>query len=372
MPTSIPISDVVDATFTLSQTAQPNKGFGRLLVVGNSATSTIPANESKLYSAADYDSELILDGYLSTDPEFLALQTWFAQSPKPADALVANVATVPTAADLAALYSFDDSFYFVSVVNSVGILTAAQFKVIADWVESKTLMFGYTDNDVNVPTAAATDLSSIYKDVYSRTFIVYDDNDEYAHISIMAKFATINYLGKDTAITAKFKRLPTVSPMKITLSKAILIRNKNCNYYAYYGSVPLFAEGKMLNGKWIDVIHSVDWLQNAMQTEVFNTLITATTKIPQTNTGVSRLISGARVIAEKAMLSGVLAAGKWRGNDIGKLKNGDHLSNGYYFEVDDVDDMPIANYDAREAPPITFCGRLSGAIHKAFINGTLI
>lgn len=371
MPVSIPISDVVNVTLNLPITAQPNRGFGRKLVVGNSTTSTLVLLTPKLYSASAWDTGMIADGYLSTDKEYLAVQTWFAQSPKPVDVLVAKSTTTPTAANLTTINTNDDSWYFLTVAMSTGILTNSEFQAIAGWVEAKVKMFGYTDRDVTVPTATTTDISAVNKSKYHRTFTVYDSDDFFAHVSVMARLATVNYLGLNTAITTKFKRLPTITPERLSLAKATFIRGKNANYYAYYSETPMFAEGKMLDGAWLDDVHSSDWFQNALQTAIFNSLVMAGGKVPQTDAGVSILISAARKVAEQARLSGVLATGNWRGDDIGVLKNGDYMSAGYIFQVGKVADMTAADQSARKSPVITFCGLLAGAIHFSDVTANL-
>lgn len=374
MPTTIPISDVVNTSFFFSVQAQQNKGFGRLLVLGDSATATRPLLTPKLYDNETWDSQLLADGYLVTDEEYIAVQTWFSQSPKPNDCLVALTATTPTVTDVIACENLDDTWYFLSVACQALQLTTAEITPIADWIEAKVKIFGYTDMDVaniDTPYVGPTVLGDLL-DLYRRTFVMFDDNDAYAHVSLMARFATINYLSPNSAITGKFKRLPTISPMNISLAQANSVRGNKGNYYAYYADSPMVAEGTMTDGTWIDVVHSSDWLQNRMQTEMFNILYKTTTKIPQTDAGVERLVNGVRRIAELAVVAGILTPRKWRGDDIGTLRNGDFLATGYSIQVGKVDDMTQADYDARYAPTITFCGNLSGAIHKAFLTGYLV
>lgn len=374
MPINIPISDVVNTSFYFSVTAQPNKGFGRLLVLGDSATATVPQLTPKLYDNVTWDTQMIADGYLVTDEEYVAVQTWFSQTPKPTDCLVALTATTPTVTDLIACENLDDTWYFLSVACQALQLTTAEIKPIANWIEAKVKMFGYTDMSVlniDTPFVGPTVLADL-KDLYRRTFTMFDDNDAYAHISLMARFATINYLTPDSAITGKFKRLPTISPMRISLAQANSIRGNKGNYYAYYADSPMVAEGVMTDGTWVDIVHSSDWLENRMQTELFNILYKASNKVPQTDKGMAILAVGVRRIAELARTAGILTARKWRGDDIGTVRNGDYLKDGYKIQVGKIDDLTQADFDLRYASPITFCGNLSGAIHKAFITGYLI
>ncbi len=53
----------------------------------------------------------------------------------------------------------------------------------------------------------------------------------------------------------------------------------------------ILQQGVMANGDFFDERHGLDWLQNYVQTNLYNLLYTSTTKVPQTETGITRLLS---------------------------------------------------------------------------------
>lgn len=74
---SAPISDVVDVVVTTESAAVQAPGFGKALAL---ATHLNFAERTREYGAT---ADMVADGFLSTDPAYLAANAYFSQSPAP-------------------------------------------------------------------------------------------------------------------------------------------------------------------------------------------------------------------------------------------------------------------------------------------------
>ncbi len=124
----------------------------------------------------------------------------------------------------------------------------------------------------------------------------------------------------------------------------------------------------MSNGDFFDERHGLDWLQNYVQTDLFNALYTSTTKIPQTEAGITRLLTVVEKSLDQAVSNGLVAAGVWNGGDIGQITAGDTLTKGYYVYAQPLSSQSQADREARKAPLIQAAIKLAGAVHYADVQ----
>lgn len=250
-------------------------------------------------------------------------------------------------------------------------LTEAQIKEAAAWAEAQVKIFGFTTAASNVLDLAATnDIASFMKaNLYDRTFCIWDDVDPYAVVSAISCGFSVNFNEQHSTITLKFKQLPGVTPGNFTDTQIAAMEAKNCNYYTYFGDNAMLSQGMMASGSFFDERHGLDWLQNALETNVFGHLYTRP-KVAQTDKGVAGIVQQ----VEKAFSEGVncdlLAPGVWNGTDLGEIKSGMFLPKGYYVYAQPVAQQNQSDRAARKAPPIQAIAKGGGAIHFADIGVT--
>lgn len=117
----------------------------------------------------------------------------------------------------------------------------------------------------------------------------------YAIVSALGRAFTVNFNANRSTITLKFKQLPGITAEGLTETQATALESKRCNVFAAYDNdTAIFQEGVMAGSAYFDEIHGLDWLQNAVQTEVWNLLYQSKTKIPQTEPGRTRLSRASR------------------------------------------------------------------------------
>lgn len=280
-----------------------------------------------------------------------------------------GVAAESVTDSLNALQDKNQSWYGVTFTNE---LTEAQLKEAAAWSEARVKIFGFTTSASNVQDAAVSnDIASFMKaNLYDRTFYTYDNDDAYQVVSAFARAFTVNFNEQNSTLTLKFKQLPGTTPVVITESQRQALLSKNCNYYTYFGDSAMLAEGVMASGKFFDEIHGLDWLQNAIETNVFGYLFTRTTKVPQTDKGVAALVQQVEKACQEGVSNGLLAPGVWNGEDLGEMKSGAFLPKGFYVYAQPVAEQNQSDREARKSPPIQVIAKGAGAIHFADVTVT--
>ncbi|SXL16924.1 DUF3383 family protein [Klebsiella pneumoniae] len=371
MAQGLPVSNVVNVDVIMSPVAATGRNFGALLILGTS--TVIPVTERiRQYSAI----EDIGDDFGVDSPEYEAATIFFSQSPKPtlvyigrwaktlAEGEEGTVETLLQAVNASLQYT---NWYGLAIADSADLVEADVISVAAA-IEASSLsrILAVTTADVNVLVAGNTDNIGYKLKAagYARTFWQYSSSSKYAAISAFGRAFTVNFTGSNTTITLKFKTEPGITYETLTTAQAAAIDAINGNVYVYYANdTAIIQQGVMANGDFFDERHGLDWLQNYVQTNLYNLLYTSTTKIPQTDAGVTRLMTNVEASLDQAVNNGLIAPGVWNGGPIGQIESGDTLTKGYYVYADSVDNQAQSDREARKSPVIQAALKLAGAIH---------
>lgn len=380
----LPVSNIVNVDVIMSPTAASGRNFGSLLILGTS--TVIPVAERIRQYAAIED---IANDFGVDSPEYAAALVYFSQSPKPTQIFIGRWAktsdddseadTGETAEEaVTACLQYTNWYGLVVADKSVDdVLTASEVIAIAKVIEASGVsrIFGVTSSDASIIDGNSTsDIAALLKEgKFARTFIQYSTKNPYAAVSAFGRAFTVNFNGSNTTITLKFKQEPTVPYETLTIGQAAAIDAKKANVYVYYANdTAILQQGVMSNGDFFDERHGLDWLQNYVQTNLFNLLYTSTTKIPQTDAGVTCLISNVEQSMDQAVTNGLVAAGMWNGGPLGQLSPGDALTKGYYVYAQPLAQQAQADREARKAPLIQVACKLAGAVHYADVQINVI
>jgi len=376
MAQGLPVSNVVNVDVIMSPTAATGRNFGSLLILGTS--TVIPVSERiRLYTG----SEEIGADFGEDSPEYAAALVYFSQSPQPTQVYVGRWAKTLATAESGSVETLAQAITAVlQFTNWYGLgiaddedLTAAEITATAAAIQASSLsrVFAVTSDDSGIiDSASTTDIASTLKAAgYGRTFVQYSTKSKYAALSAFGRAFTVNFTGNNTTITLKFKTEPGVTYETLTSSQAAAVDAKNANVYVYYANdTAILQQGVMSNGDFFDERHGLDWLQNYAQTDLFNALYTSTTKIPQTEAGITRLLTVVEKSLDQAVSNGLVAAGVWNGGDIGQITAGDTLTKGYYVYAQPLSSQAQADREARKAPLIQAAIKLAGAVHYADVQ----
>lgn len=376
MAQGLPVSNVVNVDVIMSPTAATGRNFGSLLILGTS--TVIPVSERiRLYTS----SEDIGVDFGEDSPEYEAALIYFSQSPRPSQVYVGRwaktLATGETgsvemlAQAISAVLQFTN-WYGLGIADDED-LTAAEITATASAVQASSLsrVFAVTSDDSGIIDSASTaDIASTLKAAgYSRTFVQYSTKSKYAALSAFGRAFTVNFTGNNTTITLKFKTEPGVTYETLTSAQAAAVDAKNANVYVYYANdTAILQQGVMSNGDFFDERHGLDWLQSYVQTNLFNLLYTSTSKIPQTEAGITRLLTNVEMSLDQAVSNGLVAPGVWNGGDIGQIASGDTLTKGYYVYAQPLSSQAQSDREKRRAPLIQAAIKLAGAVHYADVQ----
>lgn len=236
---------------------------------------------------------------------------------------------------------------------------------------SPARMIGFTTrNTFEIDSTHADTLGAKLKALgYKRTVVMYSSTSDVAVASIFGRMSTVNFEGSNTCITLKFKQCPGVAAENLRISQANTLKSHNVNVFAaYQNDTSILREGITSGGWFIDETHGLDWLQNRVETDLWNLLYTSK-KVGQDEIGADNLVATVSKALEQGVKNWLIAPGVWNGDSFGALKTGDTLATGYYVYIQPFDEQSQSDREARKAPPIQIAVKLKGAIH--FVDCTI-
>jgi hypothetical protein len=271
-------------------------------------------------------------------------------------------------ASLNAIQNVDEDWYGLVFTKEIRDLVQVNgedaVEAAADWCEARVKVFGNTSNDFDVLDAVTTsDICSVLKSKsIRRTISTYSSfENEYPSASILGRAFTVNFNQPNSTLTLKFKQMPTMTVENLTQNQKAVLNSKNGNALIEVGTSYMFAESYMANGVFFDEVHGVDWLTDAIQTNVFGYLLTRTTKVPYTNKGVTAIEQQVINALDEAVRNGLIAPGE--------TIDGEFLGTGYETTAILVEDINQSDKEARFYPGLSFVILGAGAIHGVQING---
>ncbi|MGP2502273.1 DUF3383 family protein [Pantoea ananatis] len=376
MPQGLPVSNIVNVDIIMSPKAAAGRNFGSLLILGSA--TIIPLTERiRLYS----DPANIATDFGSNSEEYLAAVAYFSQSPKPTQVYVGRWAKTLVQGEAGKVETLMDGVNAcLGFTNwyGIGITFDADRKdddllPVCAAIEASTvsrILAVTTKNTDALLAAVTTDIASKVKAAkYSRTFVQYSSTSNYAAISAFGRAFTVDFTGNNTTITLKFKQEPGITYETLTTTQAAALDAKNGNVYVYYANdTAILQQGVMGNGDFFDERHGLDWLQNYVQTNLFNLLYTSGTKVPQTDAGNTRIMANVEASMDQAVNNGLIAPGIWNGGNLGQLSPGDTLTKGYYVYMAAISSQAQSDREARKSVPVQVACKLAGAIHYASVQ----
>jgi len=182
-----------------------------------------------------------------------------------------------------------------------------------------------------------------------------------------SRLLATNFNGSNTAITMNLKQLSGISPdpaVNPTLLSIVTAAGVDV-YGNYGGSFP----GVWCTGanKYADEVINLVWLVTSLQVAGFNALAQVSTKIPQTEAGISVLKGAYRQVLNQALANGYIAPGTWTSTDTFGNQT-DFLNNisqyGYYIYSSPISKQSTASRVARQAPLIQIAIKEAGAVQS--------
>lgn len=189
-----------------------------------------------------------------------------------------------------------------------------------------------------------------------------------------ARGLSVDFSGSDTAFTMNMKQLVGFAPdQTLTQTDLNTCLATGVDIYPPFGFQGLTATGNLYtsgaNG-FFDQIYNQIWLKLATQVSGFDYLAQTSTKIPQTEIGMTGLKNSYRNVMNQAITNGVLAPGEW--NSSTTFGNPQNLIQsvaavGFYVYSQPVNLQLEADRIARKAPLVQIAAKMAGAIHSSAV-----
>ena len=191
-----------------------------------------------------------------------------------------------------------------------------------------------------------------------------------------AKVMAASYAGR--ALSTAFEGSNTTSTMHLkdligvtadpTMTQTQLNLCQNCGADAYVniaGVAKTFTSGA--NG-FFDQVYNRCWFLGALEVAGFNALAKVSTKVPQTEPGMTILKGAYRLVCDRAVRNGYCAPGAWNSPDRfgdveAMLRNIEEV--GYYIYSLPVNQQAQTEREERKAPLVQIAIKEAGAIHSS-------
>jgi len=191
------------------------------------------------------------------------------------------------------------------------------------------------------------------------------------NVASVSKLLGVNYNGVSTAKTINNKRLQGISPdNNLTQSLVTEARTQGLTMYSNIAGIPQVINGGG-NG-YDDNQINLDSLSLSIQYGVANVLVQTTTRIPQTEEGVTNIESAIRRVCNQFVTNGCIGLGlEWTGETFGNpdVFKSAIAQDGFYIFSSPITSLTSTQRENREAPPIQIAVQFSGAIYIVKITG---
>lgn len=372
----LPFSRVVNVTMSRNDAFPSRRGFGvaMLLTPTEKAGKVDATHRTRAYGSME---EVAVD-WQTSDEFYKAAELAFSQNPRPIQIKAAFV-DIDTATDddalkteLDAIYDADQDWYWIGI--DANMRDEAYLDGLIEWTQAKNKFALIDTNDAgHEDQNNATCISARHKGTVDRTATFYhNDAAEYAGFALAASLGTFNFDDANSAYTAKFKRLMSVSPLNIGSSAVQAVtgftpqlgQSKDtghcANTYIDIGGRNFVVEGSTLTPNvFIDEIHATDWIIARTEEEALGILLN-NKRVPFTDAGMEQIASAARTVMQQATRAGLVAL------DLNPM-TGDYEP-AVEIIVPSVFDVPESQRKARIAPAISVRFRYAGATHFTTIH----
>ena len=174
---------------------------------------------------------------------------------------------------------------------------------------------------------------------------------------------------RNSAFALCYKTVSGIVPSELSQSEADSLKALNCNVYVARGLTRFLLEsGTAANGQRYDEVLYADRIAWDLQNAAVALLAENPDRLPQTDDSTAQFINRFSAILMGYTDRGILASAAWRGADLGPVRNGEIVENGFLLWAGSYDDQPDADRAAHRAVPVQCALCLAGSIEGIVIT----
>jgi hypothetical protein len=367
-------SGVSGNNITIAYTTGGTAGAEDVTVVGNAITVQIASGVSTAQDIADAVNA-------DVDASALVLATVFgnATEKETAPVLATNLAGGSASATEpvqdAMIRTINDVYYFGTLIDYI---PTAPFTSLPAYVQGADKMLVVASN-VKGDMQTSGILGALALSNFNNTrALYYNDGVTNDTITFAAAYAgrgfSVDFTGSLTAISMHLKQLVGVLPdTSLTQTDSNTALANGIDIYPAFGFQGLVPTGNLYTSgrnQFFDQVYNRYWMKFQLQVAGFNYLAQTTTKIPQTEQGMTGLKNSYRRVLQQAVTNGVLAPGSWNSSTVfGNVASltASVAQIGYYVYSLPVSQQSQADRTDRKAPLVQIAAKEAGAIHSSSV-----
>ena len=308
-------------------------------------------------------------GFQPTSEAYKAAIKYFAASPAPSRLLFSCYPATETLSQaLDAVLDRTAEFYGIMTCDAV---SAVDYLTFAQHVESLSvplMVFVPVTGTVANTIASNSVLDKLHGASIKRAVPFYCAAASDC-AAVMGTAMGLELSHKGSAFALCYKTVQGIQPSALTQTEVDSLKALGCNVYVARGYTHLLLEnGSVASGGRYDEVLYVDKIAEDLQNAAVTLLAENPDKLPQTDDSTAQFINRFSSILMGYTDRGVLASSLWRGSDVGPVKNGDVVENGFLLWADSYDDQSDADRAAHKAVPVQVALTLAGSIESIVIT----
>lgn len=368
---SVSLNTIVDVNVEVSNPTTISSDFNLGCIIGSSTILTSD-NRVKLYHKSTFMTEMVSDGFTTDSAEYLGAVAYFSQNPTPETLAVGVKLQSETDAEaITATRAINEEIYVFSFAYET---TDTNIPAVASAVDafSSPTLFLYQTKDAKCLQSGSTNILKTIKDTDTNKTCGFYSTQKNLINAVMGLICGLNSMDSNSAYTLAYKSLIGFTPEEINDVQLQNLVGYNGNTYCQFGRRYNFIyHGLMAGGYHVDEQFLIDSARYLIQQYAVAGLTSARV-VPQTESGVTSVISFITRACEVLRRAGFIATGIWTGGDVLNLTAGDSVNNGYYIQSESIADQNPEDRKARKSPTIYVALKAAGAIEhivvRAFIN----
>jgi hypothetical protein len=340
------------------------RAFGWALVL---SAHSLWSDRVRWYDQATWAADMLGDGFVTTNPAYLAAEAYFGQQPCPTQIAVGRRGGAEDAdTALTACLAADSSFYGVMITDRDAVQV---YKAIV-WTEANKRLFVNASYDASiVDSTLLADTSSLAARNKSmgneRTGMLFTrGGGPYGSLYPEAAWLGGRLPYPPGTINWAHKPLSGITTDPLTNTQSKNAHDKYCSTYETIGANNCVEEGWTGAGDFLDITQACDWLEASLQEAVWGVLV-ALPRVPFTDQGIGLLYGAMNGVFKTATDNGVLQSFDPRPIPADNYP-------GDYFTLPASADISRADRALRTLnAPKCFQRRLAGAINHVAVTGNI-
>ena len=337
------IKDIVNVTINRETTSKTVADLQTIAVLSVHDNFSV----DEVYRQYGSTTDMIEDGFLTTDYAYAAAQRIFSQNPQVRSIVVGKITQVAS----------EDPIDYVTEINKLQAATNDWFflitdakddsdkEAIADYIETQTAVYVFSDS--NTDTLLSNNETDIFSVLKAKTLVksfgmhTKDDAVVAPEAAWVGRFASAT-IGSNTWI---HKALTTLTPEGFSRTEISVLKDKNAHFYTLVGQDPsIEGNANTVGGEKIHVILGAIWLEVRLAERTWNVLYTKE-RLNYTNSSIELFRAEIVSVLNEAVNFNILTN-----------------EDGFSIQVPDADKLTSQERASGHLRKITFRARLAGAI----------